>query len=113
MREGRFYTFWVYIMGSRSGTLYGGMTGFLSPRAGQHKSGAIEGFTKKYKRDRLLYYEIYDSVFRTKARERQLKGWRREKKIKLIETMNPRWQDLAENFGKEMLFRGQPLKKTP
>jgi putative endonuclease len=113
MREGRFYTFWVYIMGSRTGTLYTGMTGFLAKRASQHKSGEIEGFTKKYKCDRLLYYEIYDSVFRAQARERQVKGWRREKKIKLIESMNPRWEDLAENFGKEMLFRGQSLKKTP
>ena len=113
MREGRFYTFWVYIMGSHSGTIYVGMTGFLSPRVGQHKSGSIEGFTKKYKCDRLLYYEIYDSVFRAKARERQLKGWRREKKIKLIEKVNPRWEDLAEHLGKEMLFRGQSLKRTP
>jgi putative endonuclease len=113
MREGRFYTFWVYIMGSRTGTLYTGMTGFLATRVRQHKSGEVEGFTKKYKCDRLVYYETYDSVFRAKARERQLKGWRREKKIKLIESMNPRWEDLAENFGKEMLFRGQSLKKTP
>lgn len=113
MREGRFYTFWVYIMGGRTGTLYAGMTGFLATRVGQHKSGEIEGFTKKYGCDRLLYYEIYDSVFRAKVRERQLKGWRREKKIRLIESMNPRWQDLAEHFGREMLFRGQSLKKTP
>ena len=60
-----------------------------------------------------MHYEIYDSIFRAKARERQLKGWRREKKIKLIESMNPRWADLAENFGKEMLFRGQSLKRAP
>jgi putative endonuclease len=106
------YTLWVYIMGSRTGTLYVGMTGFLTTRVVQHKSGEIEGFTKKYECDRLLYYEIYDSV-RAQAREKQLKGWRREKKIKLIESMNPRWEDLAENFGKEVLFRGQSLKKTP
>ena len=51
MREGRFYTFWVYIMGSATGTIYVGMSGFLAPRVGQHKSGKIEGFTKKYKCD--------------------------------------------------------------
>ena len=49
MREGRFYTFWVYIMGSRTGTIYVGMSGFLAPRVRQHKSGEIEGFTKKSK----------------------------------------------------------------
>ena len=113
MREGRFYTFWVYIMGSKTGTLYIGMTGFLAARSRQHKSGEIEGFTKKYGCDRLLYYEIYDSVFRAKARERQLKGWRREKKIKLIESINPRWADLAEHFGREMRFGDSPSRKLP
>jgi putative endonuclease len=113
MREGRFYTFWVYIMGSRTGTLYTGMTGFFNTRIAQHKSGEIEGFTKRYKCDRLLYYERYDSVFVAKRRELQLKGWRREKKIKLIEKMNPRWEDLAENFGKEMLPARKSLKRTP
>jgi putative endonuclease len=57
MREGRFYKFWVYIMGSRTGTLYAGMTGFFTTRIGQYKSGLIAGFTKKYGVDRLLYYE--------------------------------------------------------
>jgi putative endonuclease len=113
MRDGRFYKFWVYIMASRTGTLYMGATGFVGPRVGQHKSGAIEGFTKKYGCDRLVYYEIYDEAARALGREKQLKGWRREKKIALIEKMNPRWEDLAEHWGREMLFRGQSLKKTP
>ena len=111
MREGRFYKFWVYIMVSRTGTLYIGMTGFVDTRIFQHKSGEIDGFTKKYKCDRLVYYEQYDDVYVAKRREKQLKGWRRDKKIALIEKMNPRWEDLAENWGREMLFRGQSMKK--
>jgi len=58
MRDGQFYKFWVYIMGSRTGTLYVGMTGFLDQRVVQHKSGLIDGFTKKYGVNRLLYYEV-------------------------------------------------------
>jgi len=111
MREGRFYKFWVYVMSSRTGTLYTGMTGFFDTRISQHKSGEIEGFTKKYKCDRLVYYERYDDVYVAKRRELQLKGWRKEKKIALIEKMNPRWKDLAENLGREMLFQGQSMKK--
>jgi putative endonuclease len=61
----------------------------------------------------LVYYETYDHVQRAIGREKQLKGWRREKKIALIEKMNPRWQDLSENWGREMRFRGQSLEKTP
>jgi putative endonuclease len=110
MRDGRFYKFWVYIMASSSGTLYTGMTGFLGTRTRQHKSGEIPGFTEKYKCDRLVYYESWGDVYQAKHRERQIKGWRREKKIALIESVNPRWADLAENFGKEMLFRNQSIK---
>ncbi len=113
MRDGRFYKFWVYIMGSRRGTLYAGMTGFFTQRVGQHKSGLIEGFTKKYSVDRLLYYEVYSDVGQAKRRELQLKGWRREKKIKLIDKMNPRWEDLAEHWGQEILFKGQSLEESP
>jgi putative endonuclease len=60
-----------------------------------------------------VYYETYDHVLNAIGREKQLKGWRRAKKIALIEKMNPRWQDLAENRGREMRFRGQPIGSTP
>ena len=113
MRDGQFYTFWVYIMGSRTGTLYVGMTGFLSTRTDQHKSWAIEGFTKKYACDRLPYYETYSDVHAAKRREKQLKGRRREKKIALNEKVNPRREDLAEHMGQQLLLRGQSIKKTP
>jgi putative endonuclease len=58
-----------------------------------------------------VYHEQYNDVYVAKRREKQLKGWRREKKIALIEEMNPRWEDLAENWGREMLFPGQSMKK--
>jgi len=71
------------------------------------------GLTKKYKVHRLVYYETFDYVLNAIRREKQLKGWRREKKIALIEKTNPRWQDLSEHWGREMRFRGQTLKRTP
>jgi putative endonuclease len=112
MKEDFFHTYWVYIVASRSGTLYTGMTGFLFNRVLQHKSGQVEGFSQKYKCNRLVYYESYSDVRRAIGREKQIKSWRREKKIALIERMNPRWEDLAENWGREMRFRGESLAGT-
>jgi putative endonuclease len=113
MRDGRFYKFWVYIVCSPSGTLYIGLTGYINVRIEQHKNEALEGFTKKYGCKRLVYYESYDSFYKAERREKQLKGWRRAKKIALIEKVNPRWRDLAEQWGWKMLFRGQSLVETP
>ncbi len=104
------YQFWVYIVGSSSGTLYIGFTNDIDRRIWEHKSGEFEGFASKYGCNRLLYYEKFDNVFKAIAREKQLKGWRREKKIKLIESVNPRWQDLAETWGAKMLFAGQAIR---
>ena len=113
MRDGFHYKLWVYILCSRSGTLYTGMTGFFEQRIQQHKYDSIEGFTKKYQVHRLVYYESYQDVQIAISREKQVKRWRREKKIALVEKINPRWQDLAENWGREMRFRGQSLGRTP
>ena len=113
MRDGFHYKFWVYILTSRTGTLYTGITGYFDRRIMQHKMDTIEGFTKKYKVHRLVYYESYQDVQVAIAREKQVKRWRREKKITLIEKLNPRWQDLAENWGREMRFRGQSVVKIP
>ncbi|HVP42822.1 MAG TPA: GIY-YIG nuclease family protein [Terriglobales bacterium] len=104
MREHRY---WVYIVGSNSGTLYIGMTNDLSNRVRQHKSGELEGFAAKYGCDRLLCYEEYDNVLKAIRREKELKGWRRSKKIALIEKLNPRWADLAEHLDAEMLIIGE------
>jgi len=88
----------VYIMGSLSGTLYIGMTGNLRRRVFEHKFHRIEGFTDKYRVERLLYWESVDEVQHAINREKQLKGWRRSKKITLIEFVNPNWLDLARDW---------------
>jgi putative endonuclease len=98
------HQYFVYIMSSNSGTLYIGMTNSVYRRALQHKAGEIDGFSKQYDCTRLVYYESFDDVHQAIGREKQLKGWTRAKKIALIESKNPRWEDLAEKWGAEMLF---------
>jgi putative endonuclease len=80
------------------GTLYIGMTSNLHKRVFEHKFHRLEGFTDKYKVERLLYWESFDEVQKAINREKQLKGWRRSKKIALIETLNPHWLDLAREW---------------
>ena len=109
MREGNNYTFWVYILTSRTGTLYIGITGYIDRRITQHKMDSIEGFTKKYKVHRLVYYETFGYVLNAIRREKQLKGWRRDKKITLIE----KGESTKDGPGRELRFRGQSLKRTP
>ena len=104
------HEYFTYIICSRSGTLYIGMTNSIYRRALEHKRGEIEGFSSKYRCDRLVYYESFDDVRNAIDREKQLKRWARAKKIALIESKNPRWLDLAEKWGAEMLFAGQSLK---
>ncbi len=101
MRDPRHY--FVYIVGSISGTLYIGLTNNLDRRVLQHKQHEIEGFTKDYDVDRLLFFESYDDVRIAINREKQLKGWRREKKVALIEKINPAWADLTGSWGQ---YRG-------
>ena len=91
-------TYFVYIMGSLSGTLYIGVTSKLRARVFDHKFHRLEGFTDKYKVERLLYCESFDEVQKAINREKQLKGWRRSKKIALIKSMNPQWLDLAREW---------------
>jgi len=104
------HQYFVYIMSSRSGTLYIGMTNSIYRRALQHKSGEIEGFASRYGCNRLVFYESFDDVHRAIGREKELKGWLRIKKIALIESKNPRWADLAETWGSQMLFAGESMK---
>ena len=104
------YQYFVYIMSSNSGTLYIGITNSIYRRALQHKRGEIEGFAAKYRCNRLVYYEGFDDVHKAIGREKQLKGWTRAKKIALIESKNPRWEDLAEKWGAQMLFAGESMK---
>ena len=104
------HEYFVYIMSSNSGTLYIGMTNSIYRRALQHKRGDVEGFAAKYGCDRLVYYEGFDDVRKAIDREKQLKRWTRNKKIALIESKNPRWEDLAEKWGSQMVFAGEALK---
>ena len=87
--------YYVYIMASQSGVLYTGVTNDLNRRVAEHKEGLIPGFTRKYKVNRLVYYESTPDVNAAIAREKQIKRWRREKKTSLIETINRGWDDLA------------------
>ena len=96
MRE---YHFYVYILQSASRrALYIGMTNNLRHRVFQHKTHQFEGFTDDYNAIRLVYWESFGSVGNAIAREKQLKRWRREKKMWLVETMNPKWRDLAADW---------------
>ena len=90
--------YYVYIMTSPSGTLYTGMTNDLKRRVYQHKHKLIPGFTAKYNVTRLVHYEETSDVKSAIAREKQIKGWVRRKKIALIESENPKWQDLSEGW---------------
>jgi putative endonuclease len=90
----------MYIMASRSGTLYTGVTNSLDKRTAQHREGLNPGFTKKYRIHRLVYFEEFQDVRSAISREKQIKGWLRSKKIALIESLNPTWEDLSADWGK-------------
>jgi putative endonuclease len=90
--------YYVYIMTNRSRTLYTGMTNDLNRRVWQHRKKIIAGFTQKYNITRLVYYEETPDVRAAIAREKQIKGWLRAKKIALIEASNPDWKDLSEGW---------------
>ena len=87
--------FYVYMMNQSRVVLYTGITNSLVRRVWQHQNGEIEGFTKSYKVNRLVYYECFDDPGNAIAREKEIKGWRRAKKNALVETNNPRWTDLS------------------
>ena len=94
-------TYYVYIMSSKSGTLYTGMTNDLERRVYEHKNKLVDGFTKKYNVNRLVYYEETGDVDSAIAREKQIKGWRRSKKTDLIKSINPKWTDLSVDWFEE------------
>ena len=98
--------FHVYILASKSRRLYVGMTNDLIHRVLEHKAGETEGFTKRYRINRLVYFDYYKYVTDCIAREKQIKSWSRAKKVALIEALNPTWEDLAADWGKPI----QPMK---
>ena len=92
------YRFWVYILGSSTGTLYVGMTNDLERRLFEHREGIVSGFASRYRLTRLLYFEETADVFEAIAREKQIKGWSRRKKVQLLESVNPSWRDLSGDW---------------
>jgi putative endonuclease len=89
--------YWIYILPSgKHGTLYIGVTNDLIRRVYQHKHKLIKGFTTQYKADRLVWYDGYDDPTSAITREKELKKWRRNWKINLIEQDNPNWDDLYD-----------------
>ena len=90
--------YYVYILTNKSKTLYIGVTNDLQRRASQHKSKSIDGFTKKYNIDRLVWFESTNDINDAIAFEKKLKGWKRARKIALIEESNPEWKDLSEGM---------------
>jgi putative endonuclease len=88
--------YFVYILASRrNGTLYVGVTNDLARRAGEHKGKQVPGFTKRHGVDILVWYEVHNDINEAIAREKQIKGWNRAWKVRLIEKQNPVWNDLA------------------
>jgi putative endonuclease len=90
--------YYIYIVASKSRVLYIGVTNNLERRIVEHQQKFVEGFTSQYNVSRLVYFEPFGDVREAIAREKQLKGWRREKKVALIESSNPTWRDLSEDW---------------
>ncbi len=92
---------YVYLLASRSRVLYTGVTNNLGRRVREHRLGEGGVFTKRYRVHRLVCFECFREARAAIAREKQIKGWRREKKVALIEAANPTWEDLAAEWERE------------
>jgi putative endonuclease len=92
--------YWVYIMtnNQRSHVLYTGVTNDLSRRAFEHKNKLTAGFTSRYNLTHLVYYEQFFEVEHAIAREKEIKGWKRNRKLELVKSMNPQWRDFAAEW---------------
>ena len=93
------WRFWVYIMASKSRHIYTGVTNDIERRIAEHKEGRIEGFTRRYRINRLVYFERYHYIGNAIAREKEIKSWNRAKRVALIESENPTWDDLSLEWG--------------
>ncbi len=91
--------FYVYILtNARNGTLYTGVTNDLLRRVWEHKNGVIEGFTKQHELEKLVWYEIHATAYDAITREKRIKAWKRDWKKRIIEEMNPYWNDLYDSI---------------
>ena len=109
-REKRYY---VYMLSSRSRTLYTGITNNIHRRVAEHRDATIPGFTEKYRIHRLVYFEVYLDARSAISREKQIKRWRREKKVALIEEQNPTWDDLAAEWYPTLRKAGPSAPASP
>ena len=89
-------SYYIYIMASKSRVLYIGVTNDIARRVNEHKQGVPAGFTSRYRITRLVYFEEFTDIRDAIAREKAIKGWRRSRKISLIEERNPTWEDLSQ-----------------
>ena len=89
-------TYYVYLMASKSRTLYVGVTNHLRRRVHEHKEKLLKGFTSKYNISRLVHFEATNDIRAALGREEEIKAWRRQKKVALIEAANPEWRDLSD-----------------
>jgi|SRR5579871_4633069 len=96
----REWHFWVYILSSKSRRIYTGVTNDIGRRVREHKEGRIEGFTRKYKINRLVYFERFHYVKNAIAPEKEIKSFDRAKRVALIASINPAWSDLSEEWGR-------------
>ena len=94
----RMRSYFVYILASRSRTLNVGVTGDLTRRLFEHNTHAVPGFSARYRIDRLVHFEETSDVYVALTREKQIKSWARAKKVRLIESANPTWQDLSADW---------------
>lgn len=90
--------YYVYILTNRSKTIYTGVTNDLQRRLYEHRNKMILGFSSKYRIDKLVYFEETNDIEVAIVREKQIKGWLRAKKIALIESINPQWEDLSKEW---------------
>jgi putative endonuclease len=93
--------YYVYIVTNKSWTLYTGLTNDLARRVWEHKHGTVKGFTSRYRIGKLLYYETFGDIREAIAREKQIKGWTRARKMALTKAMNPTWEDLSKGWFQE------------
>ena len=93
--------YYVYIMANPWRTLYVGVTDNLERRVHEHKNKLIEGSTKRYGITNLVYYEVTNEIITAIQREKQLKGWMRNRKVALVESVNPIWKDLSEDWSEQ------------
>jgi putative endonuclease len=108
------HTYCVYILANRSRGLYTGMGNNLERRMIEHREELVPGFTSRYKIFRLVHFELFGDVRHAIAREKEIKGWRREKKIRLIERDNPTWADLAAQLpAKHQNPKADPSHRSP